>query len=120
LIHNSCKYYFTYIESSGSVTDPQHHAMQPLWPDVSLYVPIMPEAPTTMVSTTKIQQELYLNDLEYTVLPVQGSDELVTNAGRPYSRFNEEDTKENAAAEAAVQLLNNLNIKGIHLINAVR
>ena len=115
--NNLCGSLLLIIANSSSTTDPQHHTMQPLWPEVSLYASIMSEVSTTMLSTAKLQeqfQELYLSCPEYNVLPVQGGDGLnctITNAGRLHTgavRVSKEDTKESTAAEAAVQLLNNL------------
>jgi len=88
--------------------------MQPLWPEVSLDVPIIPPVSTTKSYIAKLKeycQKLSLSDPDFTVIPTQGGGgcySTVTIAGELYTgpiRLEEEEAKE-SAAEEVTQIFN--------------
>ena len=106
--------FYNRIASSSSATSRQHHVMQPLWPEVTLDVPIIPQVSITQSYTAKLQeycQKLNLSDPNFAVLPTQrggGFYCTVTIAGESYTgaiRLDEEEAKE-SAAEEVVQMFN--------------
>jgi len=82
--------------------------MQPLWPQVSLDVPIIPQVSTKKSCITKLReycQKWNLSGPDFTVLPTQGGGgfySTVTIAGESYTgiiRLEEDEAKESAAEE---------------------
>jgi len=97
-----------FVIASNQTVEPQHHITEPSWPQMAITIPIAKS------HTTKLQeycQRIQLNDPVYTVVPAQnggGFYSTITIAGKSYTgdlELNEEEARESAATEVAVQLL---------------
>ena len=98
--------------------------MQPLWPEVTLDVPIISQVPITKSCIAKLQeycQKLNLSDPNFAVQPTQrggGFYCTVTIAGESYTgaiRLDEEEAKE-CAAEEIVQIFNISKLKIVDML----